>query len=122
VDAVGLYPKRLPFTTSNTIVRTFRHALALDERRAKFKANLWNWPNPSEEKLGDMRERESSMERMRASPNMFDPGDEDTDSTNKRLSREENEEQTLSRFERMYAVKEAHLTDVEEVWFAVSLS
>ncbi|TFK26834.1 hypothetical protein FA15DRAFT_692857 [Coprinopsis marcescibilis] len=52
VDSVGLFPKRLPFTTSNTIVRTFRHAVALDERRAKFKANLWNRPTKEEEKLG----------------------------------------------------------------------
>ncbi|KAJ4479369.1 hypothetical protein J3R30DRAFT_3657352 [Lentinula aciculospora] len=28
--------------SSNTLVKTFRHALSLDERRAKFKANLWN--------------------------------------------------------------------------------
>jgi uncharacterized protein (DUF2235 family) len=34
----------LPFTTYNSIVRTFRHAVALDERRAKFKANHWNPP------------------------------------------------------------------------------
>ncbi|KAJ7841493.1 hypothetical protein B0H14DRAFT_3086748 [Mycena olivaceomarginata] len=52
VDSVGLIPKRLPFTTSNTIVRTFRHAVSLDERRAKFKANLWNFPNDKEKKLG----------------------------------------------------------------------
>lgn len=52
VDSVGLFPRRLPFTTSNTIVRTFRHALALDERRAKFKANLWNRPTKTEENLG----------------------------------------------------------------------
>lgn len=45
---MGLIPKRLPFTTSNTIVRTFRHAVALDERRAKFKANLWNRPTAKE--------------------------------------------------------------------------
>ncbi|TFK33598.1 hypothetical protein BDQ12DRAFT_690919 [Crucibulum laeve] len=57
VDSVGLIPKRLPFTTSNTIVRTFRHALALDERRAKFKANLWNRPNAKEEKLGIHRQQ-----------------------------------------------------------------
>ncbi|KAF7364570.1 DUF2235 domain-containing protein [Mycena venus] len=50
VNSVGLIPKRLPFTTSNTIVRTFRHAISLDERRAKFKPNLWNRPN-SKEKL-----------------------------------------------------------------------
>ncbi|KAJ7174136.1 hypothetical protein C8R43DRAFT_943752 [Mycena crocata] len=52
VDSVGLIPKRLPFTTSNTIVRTFRHAISLDERRAKFKANLWNIPLPQEKVLG----------------------------------------------------------------------
>jgi hypothetical protein len=52
VNSVGLIPRRLPFTTSNTIVRTFRHAVALDERRAKFKANLWNRPNNKEQTLG----------------------------------------------------------------------
>ena len=52
MDSVGLFPKRLPFTTSNTIVRTFRHAVSLDERRAKFKANLWNRPKADEAKLG----------------------------------------------------------------------
>jgi uncharacterized protein (DUF2235 family) len=52
VSSVGLIPRRLPFTTSNTIVHHFRHALALDERRAKFKANTWNMPTKEEEKLG----------------------------------------------------------------------
>ena len=52
VNSVGLIPRRLPFTTSNTIIRTFRHAVSLDERRAKFKANLWNRPNPVEATLG----------------------------------------------------------------------
>ncbi|KAJ3510247.1 hypothetical protein NLJ89_g4791 [Agrocybe chaxingu] len=51
VSSVGLIPRRLPFTTSNTVVRTFRHAIALDERRAKFKANLWNRPNDNEKLL-----------------------------------------------------------------------
>jgi uncharacterized protein (DUF2235 family) len=51
VNAVGLIPRRLPFTTSNKVVKTFRHAVALDERRAKFKANLWNRPNPKEQLL-----------------------------------------------------------------------
>ncbi|TEB40268.1 hypothetical protein FA13DRAFT_1760849 [Coprinellus micaceus] len=52
VDSVGIIPKRLPFSTSNTIVKTFRHAVALDERRAKFKANLWNRPTEAEKHLG----------------------------------------------------------------------
>ena len=33
-------------------MHTFRHAVSLDERRAKFKANLWNLPNTKEAKLG----------------------------------------------------------------------
>jgi uncharacterized protein (DUF2235 family) len=39
----ALWPRHLPFTSSNRIVRTFRHALALDEHRAKFKANVWHY-------------------------------------------------------------------------------
>ena len=38
-------------TTSNTVVNTFRHAVSLDERRAKFKANLWNRPQKHEQLL-----------------------------------------------------------------------
>ncbi|CAE7129142.1 unnamed protein product [Rhizoctonia solani] len=41
VNSVGLLPRELPFAKSNYVVRNFRHAVALDERRAKFKANLW---------------------------------------------------------------------------------
>ena len=48
VNSVGLIPRALPFTTSNTVVNTFRHAISLDERRAKFKANLWNRPQKHE--------------------------------------------------------------------------
>ena len=33
-------------------MRYFRHAVALDERRSKFKANHWNRPTAKEEGLG----------------------------------------------------------------------
>ncbi|KIK66658.1 hypothetical protein GYMLUDRAFT_69801 [Collybiopsis luxurians FD-317 M1] len=45
VPSVGVILKRLPFTASNTVVRTFRHAVSLDESRVKFRANLWNGRN-----------------------------------------------------------------------------
>lgn len=61
VNAVGLIPKRLPFSASNAVVRTFRHAVALDERRAKFKANLWNRPTASERVLGWMTETAAQL-------------------------------------------------------------
>ena len=52
MDSVGVWPKRLPFATSPTIIKTFRHALSLDERRVKFKATPWNRPNAKEAMLG----------------------------------------------------------------------
>jgi len=41
-ESVGLVSRRrLPFTASN-VVRTFRHALGLDERRAHLQVKLWD--------------------------------------------------------------------------------
>ena len=40
VNSVGLFPHRLPLTMANSSIRFYRHAVSLDERRAKFKANL----------------------------------------------------------------------------------
>ena len=50
--SVGLIPQRLPFTASNTAIRVFRHALSLDERRAKFKANHYQRPSEWERRQG----------------------------------------------------------------------
>ncbi|CAO1625578.1 unnamed protein product [Parajaminaea phylloscopi] len=51
VASVGFIPRILPFAKShNTCVRYFRHALALDERRAKFKANHWYQRHPDNAK------------------------------------------------------------------------
>jgi len=44
-DTVGSVAFQLPFTKSDYAVRNFRHALALDEHRTKFKANLWVQPS-----------------------------------------------------------------------------
>ncbi|TFK63447.1 hypothetical protein BDN72DRAFT_882100 [Pluteus cervinus] len=52
VNSVGLTPKDLPFTTSNTVVKSFRHAISLDERSVKFKANLWHQSTDEQRNLG----------------------------------------------------------------------
>ncbi|KAJ7731545.1 hypothetical protein B0H16DRAFT_1772894 [Mycena metata] len=45
VNSVGMVdPIKLAYTATNGIVRTLRHAVALDERRAKFKQNMWSRP------------------------------------------------------------------------------
>ena len=36
----------MPFTTTNTTIKTFRHALSLDEHRAKFQPNLYHRLTP----------------------------------------------------------------------------
>ncbi|TFK34717.1 hypothetical protein BDQ12DRAFT_726584 [Crucibulum laeve] len=49
VASVGLVMRRtLPFTNSNESIKTFRHALSLDERRAKFRPNHYHRPAPNE--------------------------------------------------------------------------
>ncbi|KAJ7029899.1 hypothetical protein C8F04DRAFT_1187255 [Mycena alexandri] len=45
VNSVGTVDNiKLDYTATNDIVRMFRHAVALDERRAKFKQNMWSQP------------------------------------------------------------------------------
>ncbi|KAF4596087.1 hypothetical protein EYR38_007461 [Pleurotus pulmonarius] len=95
VNSVGLIPRRLPFTTSNTIVRTFRHAVALDERRAKFKPNLWNRPSNKEQTLS-MSDRNRKAHKKHAH-----------DKTPR-----------LKALERKYTKDHTRQTDIEEVWFS----
>ncbi|KAF5358617.1 hypothetical protein D9758_007672 [Tetrapyrgos nigripes] len=107
VNAVGIIPQRLPFTTSNTIVRTFRHAVSLDERRAKFKANLWNRPTKHESCLGNKDGQLSGDEHEHGQS-----GDPNHD--------HHKHKRTHSQLvmERMFSKDRSAQTDVEEVWFA----
>ncbi|KAJ7506925.1 hypothetical protein B0H11DRAFT_1973404 [Mycena galericulata] len=117
VDSVGLIPKRLPFTTSNTIVRTFRHAVSLDERRAKFKANLWNFPSDKEKKLGTHTPPPSPTlpKHHYTLPRPALP-------THFRSSTDPDENVEQTKFETAYEHRDhqakTRRTDVLEVWFA----
>ncbi|KAF8338079.1 uncharacterized protein EI90DRAFT_3286815 [Cantharellus anzutake] len=43
VSSVGaIIPRVLPFSSDNHITKTFRHAVSLDEHRAKFRSNTWH--------------------------------------------------------------------------------
>jgi uncharacterized protein (DUF2235 family) len=49
VASVGvIMGKTLPFTNSNSAIKTFRHALSLDEHRAKFRPTTYHRPAPTE--------------------------------------------------------------------------
>ncbi|KDQ08113.1 hypothetical protein BOTBODRAFT_191979 [Botryobasidium botryosum FD-172 SS1] len=53
VSSVGLfYSRQLPFTTSNESIKYFRHALSLDERRAKFQPSLYDHPIKNNDDTG----------------------------------------------------------------------
>ncbi|KAH8118157.1 hypothetical protein DFH11DRAFT_1687160 [Phellopilus nigrolimitatus] len=53
VASVGLLPRTLPFTKSNTAIKVFRHALSLDEHRVKFKPSLHERITADEARRGD---------------------------------------------------------------------
>ncbi|KAF8581738.1 hypothetical protein K439DRAFT_200070 [Ramaria rubella] len=105
VSSVGLIPRRLPFTTSNTAVRTFRHALSLDERRAKFKANLWNRPTAAEAKLGT-----DSSTPPKPRPKKHQSGGNGNGKGKLRGYE--------ARFDTQYCKPRDVPTDIEEVWFS----
>ncbi|KAG6829309.1 hypothetical protein H0H92_004987 [Tricholoma furcatifolium] len=115
VDSVGLIPKRLPFTTSNTIVRTFRHAISLDERRAKFKPNFWNRPTEDELALGIHTVRIPTPEPVHKNQKGHKASHPSRQTTSK-------DEQKLSTNEKIFTEKDKSRnttpTDIEEVWFA----
>lgn len=50
--------KGLPFSTSSPFIKTFRHAISLDERRVLFQPNTWGRPNASESRLGIQKPNE----------------------------------------------------------------
>ncbi|TFK47854.1 hypothetical protein OE88DRAFT_1738368 [Heliocybe sulcata] len=49
VSSVGILPRVLPYSSACYNVKTFRHALALDERRARFRPNIWGEPTVRQE-------------------------------------------------------------------------
>ena len=109
---MGWVPKVLPFSTSNTSVRRFRHAVSLDEHRAKFHVNLYNWPNEHDRKLGTVSDDE---EGEIIKPLM---GHEHSISTSTNST--SNEDRKLGNLDKIHSEIE-HTPDVEEVWFAVCL-
>ncbi|KAF9460648.1 hypothetical protein BDZ94DRAFT_888541 [Collybia nuda] len=53
VGSVGIGMPGLPFSNANTTIKYFRHALSLDERRARFQANVWkSYENTKSSKAG----------------------------------------------------------------------
>lgn len=112
VCSVGIIPRTLPFTASNTSIKTFRHAVSLDERRAKFKANLFNWATKEETELGT---HPGDMPKSTAVPDVPPPSTPKTNGNGKSSKGKD-----LHTLEREFSERDGcnHETDVLEVWFS----
>ncbi|RDB19651.1 hypothetical protein Hypma_013275 [Hypsizygus marmoreus] len=88
VSSVGIIPRSHPYTSVNYAVKHFRHALALDERRARFRPNVWNEATLEREQELDVDE-----------PDVAPRGD-------------------VSRDEWVYEPPDRDICDVQEVWFS----
>ncbi|KAI6128787.1 hypothetical protein EV401DRAFT_840498 [Pisolithus croceorrhizus] len=105
VQSTGiLFSRSLPFTDSNTFVTTFRHALSLDEHRAKFRPNLYHRP-VKKEKTSLAQKAKSGVTRVFN----FLRGEHHTSSDNPA------ENSTSEPGPEQFASSE---TDVLEVWFS----
>ncbi|KAJ1304274.1 hypothetical protein OPQ81_005434 [Rhizoctonia solani] len=122
VNSVGIIPRELPFAKSNYLIRVFRHAVALDERRAKFKANLWGRSTESEEKLGEagkkkVYHREKAKGGVWSYVSGWGSGQQEGQGKNKDgkkahgSSHHDGHDFTVT-------ADRGHQTDVKEVWFA----
>lgn len=122
VNSVGLLPRRLPFTTSNSVVKTFRHALALDERRAKFKPNHWNRPTAVELELSESdKKKQELLQQLCEEQGHAHSGDHDHshDQDKPAKSKPVKKNSQLKKLELQYATQRVKETDVEEVWLTI---
>ena len=118
MNAVGLVPRRLPFTSSNSAIRTFRHAISLDEHRAKFKPNFYNRLTEEEAKRGTKKgqmpkpgEDFSAQRRDKADAKL---------ETHKNRKGSHHSHKSLPQHEAKFDAdtQSTNETDVLEVWFA----
>ncbi|KAJ4471533.1 hypothetical protein J3R30DRAFT_3710078 [Lentinula aciculospora] len=146
VGSVGIIPRRLPFTSSNASVRCFRHALSLDEHRARFVPSLWDHSLPNRQyqkkhlsfrfgmprgaltKSKTLFENQPRRKQDGASiPEIQPPSDSTPDDAQTEFTNNGHSPKTLRQLEREYDAMNDHdadnetgqtPTDVEEVWFA----
>jgi uncharacterized protein (DUF2235 family) len=117
VASVGFIPRKLPFSKSPTsTVSYFRHAMALDEHRAKFKICQWQHKDPDaamkeiENAPKNKTEKALQVGRIRRIFSCFG---------SKKRPNDEEQEHLESKFNQYDQDEYDHIpTDVKEVWFA----
>jgi len=135
VSSVGFFPRKLPFGKSptNSIVH-FRHAMALDEHRAKFKLCQYQHQDPAAGQLGNgvvcehphrekFRSDVGKLRRLFGSCFGVKPAAgvnaKDGDDDSKSMTDDQIQEKRKKEFEKAHgSIHEGVSTDVLEVWFA----
>jgi len=80
VASVGLLPRYLPFVSSNSSIRYFRHAVALDEHRVKFAPSYYRRSRDQDQAhLNDWELQQIDGSHGAHVPNGTDDDDEHTD-------------------------------------------
>ncbi|EIW87436.1 hypothetical protein CONPUDRAFT_149464 [Coniophora puteana RWD-64-598 SS2] len=117
VSSVGMIPRRLPFTKTNDNIRHFRHAIALDEHRARFQPSLWSFAQDEKHhrhvKSHHMPRISHNGSRISA---RYEKDREAKEEKDLKLHDLVNHERSLT-LERQFSEYEP-VTDVQEVWFA----
>ena len=119
VASVGILDKELPFVATNSAIRIFRHALSLDEHRAKFMPNFYHASPDSEPTVA-----ESSISAISKSFIQSELSATEAFATAKRSERHEPSVSTGQHRSSFQAWEEEVnastdiKTDVKEVWFA----
>ncbi|KDQ62836.1 hypothetical protein JAAARDRAFT_66375 [Jaapia argillacea MUCL 33604] len=109
VASVGLLRnKTLPFTKSNETIKIFRHALSLDERRAKFRPSLYHRDSP--EQSQPTKQNSNPSGKGGGSPSVARIPSEDGKSIDKPIDVDPSEAGPSGPV--------AGGTDVRELWFA----
>ena len=89
---MGIIPETHPYTSINYSVKCFRHALALDERRTRFRPDVWGEQTEDSEQELDI-DLPIDWEVDRSGPNVWE-----------------------------YTAPKRKPADVKEVWFAGDLT
>ncbi|KLO14124.1 hypothetical protein SCHPADRAFT_826983, partial [Schizopora paradoxa] len=109
VASVGLIGRRLPFVKSNTAIKTFRHALSLDEHRAMYKPNFVSFSSTSTTAFSSTKSNSSTQSNVYKYHGLS--WDEDEWQREEETSKKRIDDQNTDR---------NWPTDVLEVWFAGS--
>lgn len=107
VNSVGISPRRLPFTSSNSSIRVSRQALALDEHRVGFTPILYH-----RSELDAMNEKMPRSQKRLSATHL-----PDEKHLHDKSNLDGHHEASLQELERRYT-QQTKQTDSDEVWFA----